>query len=138
MKKSAQLFDKVIVGIGINPDKKRRFDPFLMQEAMKQVFSRYHLNHVDVIFYDTLTVEAAIAHRATFLIRGIRNTTDYQYEEKIAQYNENLSGLDTVYLRAGNLGDVSSSKVMELLKNKDDISAYLPKEVLECIQKEMH
>ena len=60
---------------------------------------------------------------------------DYEYEENMASINEEISGLDTVYIRAGNLGNISSSMVMELLRNNKDVSKYLPEEVLALVRK---
>ena len=60
---------------------------------------------------------------------------DYEYEENMASINEELSDLDTVYIRAGRLGNISSSMVMELLKYNKDASKYLPKEILEIVKK---
>ena len=133
--KSAQLFDKVVVGIGVHPKKARRFNKELMQRAIEQVLIRENLNNVTVISYDNLSVEVALDHNATFLVRGIRNGMDYEYEENMASINEEISGLDTVYIRAGNLGNISSSMVMELLRNNKDVSKYLPKEILELVKK---
>ena len=132
---SAKLFDKVIVGIGINPKKARRFDKELMQKAMEQVFIRNNLDNVTVISYNNLSVDAALEHDSTFLVRGIRNDMDYQYEENLASINEEISGLYTVYIRAGSLGNISSSMVMELLRNNKDVSMYLPDEILELVKK---
>lgn len=133
--KSAQLFDKVVVGIGVHPMKTRRFDKELMKKAIEQVLIRENLNNVVVISYDNLSVDVALDYNSTFLVRGIRNGVDYEYEENIASINEEISGLDTVYIRAGNLGNISSSMVMELLRNNKDVSKYLPKEILELVKK---
>lgn len=127
---SAKLFDKVIIGIGVHPTKRRRFDKELMQRAIEQVLVRNNLNNVTVISYDNLSVDVAKEHHSTFLIRGIRNGMDYEYEENTASINEEISGLDTVYIRAGHLGNISSSMVMELLRNNKDVSKYLPEEIL--------
>ena len=54
---------------------------------------------------------------------------DYYYEENIAEINEEISGLDTIYIRAGILGSISSSTVRELYKNGKDVSRYVPKEI---------
>lgn len=133
VKESVKMFDKVIIGIGVHSSKKRRFDKELMLKAIEQVLIRENLTNVSVISYNNLSVDAAIAHNSTFLIRGIRNGMDYVYEENIASINEEVSGLDTVYFRAGNLGNISSSLVMELLRNYRDVSKYLPKEILEVV-----
>ena len=127
---ASQLFDKVIIGIGVNPGKKRRFNKELMQKAIEQVLVRKNLNNVVVVFYDNLSVDTALEYHSTFLVRGIRNVIDYEYEENMASINEELSKLDTVYIRAGKLGNISSSMVMELLRNNKDVSRYLPEEVL--------
>ena len=132
---SAKLFDRVIIGIGVHPKKTRRFDKELMQKAIEQVLVRNNLNNVTVITYDNLSVDVAIENNSTFLVRGIRNGMDYEYEENMASINEEISGLDTVYIRAGNLGNISSSMVMELLRNNKDVSKYLPEEVLALVRK---
>ena len=121
---SAKLFDRVIIGIGFHPKKTRRFDKELMQKAIEQVLVR-----------NNLSVDVAIENNSTFLVRGIRNGMDYEYEENMASINEEISGLDTVYIRAGNLGNISSSMVMELLRNNKDVSKYLPEEVLALVRK---
>ncbi len=133
--KSAQLFDKVVVGIGVNSKKSRRFDKDSMQKAIEQVLIRENLNNVIVISYDTFSSDVALDYNSTFLVRGIRNGMDYEYEENIASINEEISGLDTVYIRAGKLGNISSSMVMELLRNGKDVSRYIPKEVLAILKK---
>ena len=132
---SAKLFDKVFVGIGIHPSKTRRFDKGLMQKAIEQILIREGLNNVTVITYDTLSVDVAISHNCTFLVRGIRNGMDYEYEENMAAINEEISELDTVYIRAGKLGNISSSMVMELLRNNKNVSKYLPPEILALVNK---
>ena len=132
--KSAELFDKVIVGVGVNSNKKRRFDKELMKNAIEQVLIREKLDNVTVVSYDKLSVDAALDHSAKFFLCGIRNGMDYESEENMAAINEELSGLDTISIRAGSLGNISSSMVIELLKNDKDVSKYLPKEVLNIVK----
>lgn len=60
---------------------------------------------------------------------------DYEYEENMAVFNKEISKLDTIYIRAGNLGYISSSMVMELLRNDKDVSKYLPEEILALVKK---
>lgn len=134
--KSAQLFDKVIIGIGVNPNKARKYDKDLMKSAMEKVLVRENLDSkVSVITYDNLSIDAALKVNANFLVRGIRNGMDYEYEENMASINEELSGgLDTIYIRAGSLGNISSSMVLELLRNGKDVSKYLPKEIMNSIK----
>lgn len=130
---SSQIFDKVIVGIGINANKQRKFDKNIMKKAIEKVLISENLNNVSVITYSNLSVDAALENGANFFIRGIRNGMDYDYEENIALINEEISSIDTIYVRAGRLGALSSSMVTELLQNGKDVSKLLPKEVLNAI-----
>lgn len=132
--KSVELFDEVVVGIGINKNKKRRFDKVEMRIAMEKIMESKGLNNVTVIIFDNLAVDAAIENGCDTLIRGIRNGMDYEYEENLAAINEEISGLDTIYIRAGKLGIISSSMVMELREHRKDISRYVPKEIYELIK----
>lgn len=135
VQRSAKMFDEVVVGIGVNPDKKRRFDVEKMKEAMQQIMNRYNLTNVSIISYDEMTTDAAKKVGATFLIRGLRNGMDYEQEENLALINEEVSEFDTLYVRAGKLGYVSSSMVMELLKYRKNVSKYLPEEVYQLVTK---
>lgn len=133
VKKAANFFDLVIIGIGINYEKKRRTDKHKMKDAIEKALQEEKIENVKVVMYEGLTTDVAMDNKSDFLIRGIRDNTDYGYEETIAQINEQISGLDTIYIRAGELGFVSSSMVMELYNNKKDVSQYVPKKVLEIL-----
>ncbi len=135
VEKASKLFDKVIIGIGNNSQKTPRYDNELMKKAIEKLLVRLELeNTVSVVIYDNLSVDAAIENGANILIRGIRNGMDYEYEENMASINEEISGLDTIYIRAGKLGNISSSLVVELMKNNKNVSEYLPKEIEEAIK----
>ncbi len=134
VKEASKLFDKVVIGIGINSRKTPRYDNELMKGAINLVLKRENLENVSVIIYNNLSADAALEQGATALIRGIRNTMDYEYEEKMALINEEISGLDTIYIRAGEFGNVSSSLVMELLEYGKDVSKFLPQEVNELVK----
>lgn len=134
VKKSSELFDKVIVGIGVNASKSRKYDSEVMKDAIEKVLVRENLNNVSVIAYSNLSVDIAKELNATFLIRGIRNGMDYDYEENIALINEELSGLDTIYVRSGKYGAISSSMIIELLSYGKDVSNLIPKEIYDVIK----
>ena len=135
LREACNLFDKGFIGIGINSRKTPRYENELMKEAIEKVLTRENLNNAEVIIYNNLSADAALEQNATVLIRGIRNTMDYEYEEKMALINEEISGLDTIYIRAGEFGNVSSSLVMELLEYGRDVSKFLPQEILELVKK---
>ena len=134
VKKASLLFDKLVIGIGLNPDKKRRFDDNQMKLAIEKVLKKENVFGAKVVIYKGLTVDAAKEYKTAFLVRGIRNGMDYDYEENLANINEEVSGVDTIFVRAGKLGFVSSSMVCEFFKNGKDISKYVPNEILEIMQ----
>ena len=135
VKTACKLFDKVIIGIGINANKTPRYDNNLMKQAIEKVLKREKIENVSVIVYTNLSADCALENNANVLIRGIRNTMDYEYEEKMALINEEIAGLDTIYIRAGEFGNVSSSLIVELLSHGKDVSKFVPEEVIELIKK---
>ena len=135
VKTASALFDAVVVGICVNPNKTRKHDRKQMANAVNKLFKNQKLNNVKCITYDGLTVDSAKEYGADFLIRGLRNSSDYIFEEGLANINGEISGLDTIFIRAGNYGAVSSSMVNELLRNGRDVSVYVPNEILPILKK---
>ena len=133
VKTAARLFDKLIIGIGINSQKVRTYDKEIMKKAIEQSLKDENIFNVEVITYEGLSVDAAKDNNCNFLIRGIRDDMDYYYEENIAEINEEISGLDTIYVRAGTLGGISSSTVREIFTNGKDVSRYVPKAILDVM-----
>ena len=104
-----------------------------MKEAIEKTIKDLNLKNVEVTLYKGLTVDEAKKQGADILIRGLRNGTDYQYEENISEMNEKISKIDTCYFRAGELGYLSSSLVMELYNNNSPIDEYVPKQIAELL-----
>ncbi len=119
------LFDEVIIGIGYNANKQRYFSINKMTEWIEECFDGMA---VKVLVYNDLTAKIASDNGAKYLLRGLRNTTDFEYENSIAQVNRHLvTGLDTVFLiTSPDLAPISSSIVRELHKYGADISNFLP------------
>ena len=134
VKTACKLFDRVIIGIGINFQKERRFSNTAMKKAIEDTLLLENIDNAQVIIYDGLSVDVAKENNCDFLIRGLRNDMDYQYEENLSQINEEISGLDTIYIRSGLLGFISSSMVVELMQNNKDVSKYLPKPVYDAVK----
>lgn len=130
VKTATKLFDKLVIGIGVNSQKERTYDKELMKSAVEKALIDENITNVEVITYEGLSVDAAKSNNCNFLVRGIRDDMDYYYEENIAEINEEISGLDTIYVRAGSLGGISSSTVREIFANGKDISRYVPKAIL--------
>ena len=133
VKKASKCFERVIIGIGYNSDKKPRIDKNKMKQAIEETIKEENLSNVDVVLYDCLTVDEAKRCKADILIRGLRNGTDYEYEENISAVNEKIANMDTCYFRAGSLGYLSSSIVMELYNNKKSIEEFVPKAVAKLL-----
>lgn len=134
VKEASKLFDKVYIGIGVNHSKVRHYDQKDMKEVISKALDEEGLNNVEVVIYEGLTVNCAKSVDATYLIRGIRNGMDYEYEENLASINEEISGLNTMYLRAGSLGIISSSFVRDLIKSDMDIAKYVPSDIAKYLE----
>lgn len=118
------LFDKVIIGIGINSEKPQDD----IQENLHNIETTYAKEpRVKVITYNTLTADVVKKENATCIIRGIRNDIDLKYESEIAQANYTLFGVETVFLLASpKLKEISSSLVRELERYGKKITDLLP------------
>lgn len=119
------LFDEVIVGIGYNANKQRYFPVEKMTAWIEKIFED---KAVKVIVYNDLTAKIAEENGAKYLLRGLRNTTDFEYENSIAQVNRHLvDGLDTVFLiTSPEFAPISSSIVRELHKYGANVTEFLP------------
>ena len=135
VKVASKVFDKVIIGIGVNPSKTRRYSSEMLKEAIENILKRENLTNFECVIYEGLTADVAKEHNADFLIRGLRNGSDYDFEENLALINYEVSDIDTIYFRAGQYGAVSSSMVYELIKRNKDVSRYLPPEIVALITK---
>jgi pantetheine-phosphate adenylyltransferase len=126
VRRGSLLFDEVIVGVGHNTSKKRNFDIHLMKAKIESAF--VDVSNVRVEIYEKLTAEFAEDIEANFLLRGLRNTTDFEYENTIAQANKHLNpNLETVLLiTTPSLAHISSTIVRELHKFGKDISEFVP------------
>ncbi len=133
VKKAAKIFDKVIVAIGVNPAKNRNYDAEKMKIKINKLLKSLKLN-AECITFEGLTADEAKKYDAKYLIRGLRGSGDFIAEETLAEINYEISGLDTIYFRAGKYGMVSSSMVRELIKYKKDISKYLPTYVIDLVK----
>jgi len=131
LKQACSVFDKVYVAIAVNSQKKRRIDKNVMKDAITKVIKNNNLDNAEVVIFEGLTVDLAKEKKAKFLVRGLRNGTDYQYEENIALINNKIAGIETIYFRAGKTSHISSSVVIELLKHGKDVSKWVPAEILD-------
>ncbi|MCM1293657.1 MAG: pantetheine-phosphate adenylyltransferase [Bacteroides sp.] len=123
LRRGLELFDRVVVMIGINGSKNEKAeDPAMLQSRLSKLPG---LEGVEVIAWDGLTVDAAAQVGARWLLRGVRSVADYEYERNLADINRRISGLETVVLFAQpDTAMISSSMVRELRhfgRNVDDL-----------------
>lgn len=134
VKKAAVLFDEVYVVIGVNSAKRRSFAPEGMKEAIESTLRSLGLNNCSVCIYEGLVAEFARVNGIAYMIRGLRNNMDYNYEENIASVNTLINpNMESIFFRAENAA-LSSSMVKELNCYHFDVSRYVPAAVLAYIQ----
>ena len=127
VEKASELFDEVVIGIADNSNKKRNIDIWFMHDAIRE--SVKHLDNVIVITISGLIADYCKKKDITYLVRGLRNTSDYLYEENIAKINNEINpDLKTIYFRADN-DVISSSMIRELNAYGKDVSKFVPEEV---------
>jgi pantetheine-phosphate adenylyltransferase len=121
-----KLFDEIIVAIGQNTKKQRYFPLELMIEKVTESFKDQ--DHIQVVTYNELTASFVKKFDAKYLLRGLRNTTDFEYENSIAQVNKHLNAdLESVFLiTSPEYAAINSSIIREVHRYDGDISAFLP------------
>ena len=128
IKRSITLFDEVIVAIGINGDKKYMFSLEERQQFIKDAFKDEP--KVKVVTYTGLTVDFCQKNDIDFILRGLRNPADFEFEKAIAHTNRKLSKIETVFLlTASNTSYISSSIVRDVIRNNGDYTKLVPKSV---------
>jgi pantetheine-phosphate adenylyltransferase len=121
------LFDEIIISIGYNKAKSSRYFPIdRMITYIEQTFRNH--SAISVVTYAELTAEFARKNGARYLLRGIRNTTDFEYENSISQINRKLyNDLESVFLiTSPQFAWISSSIIREVHGYGGDVSGYLP------------
>jgi pantetheine-phosphate adenylyltransferase len=126
--KALPLFDKIIIGIGNNADKKYFFTSEQRIQMVKDTFKSY--SSVYIQFYEGLTVNFCKSVGATYMIRGLRNSNDFEFEKNIAQMNKALSGIETCFfITDPELSAISSTVLRDIYRNNGNIKPYLPQNV---------
>jgi pantetheine-phosphate adenylyltransferase len=122
-----KLFDEIIIAIGFNSKKNvRYFDIEYMQDRISSAFSKY--DNIKIVTFSELTAEFARKNGARYLLRGLRNTTDFEYENSIAQVNRYLNAeLESVFLiTSPQFASINSTIIREVHKYDGDVTAFLP------------
>lgn len=119
------IADEVVVAIGCNANKRTMLTLEQRIEAIEQLYAGEP--RVKVMSYDGLTTDFAASVGATFLVRGVRNIADFEFEKNIADVNRKLTGIETVLLvTESEYSHISSSIVRELMSYGRDVSDFMP------------
>ena len=127
------LFDKLIIGIGLNVNKQPMFSEQQRLEWLNEIYRSN--DKVEAVVYDGLTVNCCKAVGANFILRGIRYVNDFEYEKAIADMNRSITGhIETIFLTClPQYTSVASTLVRDVLKNGGDVSQFLPEVVNKSI-----
>ncbi len=136
VRKACDIFDRVWIIIGVNAEKRRSFPADRMADAITETLTEQGIVNFEVVIWDGLVAEFAKRMGTTYMIRGLRNNMDYNYEENVASVNKLINpDLEYVYFRSNNIA-VSSSMVKELHSYGKDVSQFVPAAVLPLLQQE--
>lgn len=128
IKRGISLFDKVVVAIGVNAEKKYMFSLEERKNFIEKAFKDEP--KVTVITYEGLTIDLCKKIGAQFILRGLRNPADFEFEKAIAHTNRELSKIETVFLlTAASTSYISSSIVRDVIRNGGDYTILVPDSV---------
>ena len=129
IKRGISLFDEIVIAIGVNAEKKYMFSLEERKRFIEEAFKDEP--KVRVITYSGLTIDLCKKENAEFILRGLRNPADFEFEKAIAHTNRMMSKIETVFLlTAARTSFISSSIVRDVLRNGGDITQLVPESVL--------
>ncbi len=125
IERGVKLFDELIIAIGVNADKKYMFS---LEERVRFIEEAFeHEPKIKVVTYKGLTVDFAKKIKADFILRGLRNPADFEFEKAIAHTNRDLAPIETVFLlTAAKTSYISSSIVRDVIRNGGDYKILVP------------
>jgi len=134
IKRGISLFDEVIIAIGTNASKKYMFSIEERKRFIEEAFKNEI--KVQVIVYKGLTIDLCKELNINFILRGLRNPADFEFEKAIAHTNRKLSKIETVFLlTAARTSFISSSIVRDVIRNGGDYEQLVPKSV--CLESDI-
>ncbi|MBI1185688.1 pantetheine-phosphate adenylyltransferase [bacterium] len=127
------MFGKIYIGVGTNTSKHYHYSKEKRVQMLREIYKDN--SRVEVVSFDGLTVDLCRQLGCEIIIRGVRSTTDMEYERAIAESNKKLfSEIETILLFSSpEVSSISSSIVRELIRNRADVSRFVPAQILEMI-----
>jgi len=123
-----EIFDEIIIAIGVNADKKQLFS---LEDKIQQIKKTFKNEpRIKVTSYKGLTVDFCKSINSKYILRGLRNSSDFNYEQSIAQTNSSLSYIESVFLISSpQLTHISSTIVRDIIRNGGDYKSLVPDSV---------
>ena len=124
-----EIFDEIIIAIGVNADKKQLFS---LEDKIQQIKNTF-INEpkIKVASYKGLTIDFCKSVNSKYILRGLRNSSDFNYEQSIAQTNSSLSSIESVFLISSpQLTHISSTIVRDIIRNGGDYKSLVPESVI--------
>ena len=124
-----EIFDEIIIAIGVNADKKQLFS---LEDKIQQIKNTFiNEPRIKVASYKGLTIDFCKSVNSKYILRGLRNSSDFNYEQSIAQTNSSLSSIESVFLISSpQLAHISSTIVRDIIRNEGDCKNLVPKSVV--------
>ena len=135
MERALPLFDKLVIGIGVNANKTPMFSPEQRAAWLQELFKGDP--RVETVIYEGLTVECCKKVGANYILRGIRYVSDFEYEKAIADMNRSLDeSIQTVFLTClPKYTSVASTLVRDVIRHGGDVGQFVPDAVMQTIKK---
>ncbi len=128
IKRGVRLFDEIIVAIGVNASKKYMFSLEERQQFIVEAFKNEP--KVKVVTYEGLTVDFCLKNDVEFILRGLRNPADFEFEKAIAHTNRDLAPIETIFLlTSADTSYIASSIVRDVIRNNGDYTKLVPDSV---------
>ena len=125
IERGLKLFDEIILAIGVNADKKYMFSLEQRKEFLEATFA--HEPKIKIKTYQGLTVDFCKKEKAEFILRGLRNPADFEFEKAIAHTNRKLEQIETIFLlTSSGKSYISSSIVRDVIRNNGDYTMLVP------------
>ena len=124
-----EIFDEIIIAIGVNADKKQLFS---LEDKIQQIINTFvNEPRIKVASYKGLTIDFCKSVNSKYILRGLRNSSDFNYEQSIAQTNSSLSSIESVFLISSpQLTHISSTIVRDIIRNGGDYKSLVPESVI--------
>ena len=128
IRRGITLFDEIVIAIGVNSEKKYMFSLEERKQFLEETFKDEP--KVSIITYEGLTIDLCKKINANFILRGLRNPADFEFEKAIAHTNRRMSKIETVFLlTAAKTSYISSSIVRDVIRNKGQSELLVPEAV---------